>query len=127
MAAVDYALLCDYVRVEGGVAHIIAAGIDTIYSPKVPTGHRFGLLAGFRFVRNECGRPHRVDLILQTTDGQHLANVHAGITPEWTTEIPLGWEPVAESMGVALQGWLSAAGRGCPVGQPHCRFPPYTE
>ncbi len=35
-------------------------------------------------------------------------------------------ESVAESMGVALQGWLSAAGRGCPVGQPHCRFPPYS-
>ncbi len=29
-------------------------------------------------------------------------------------------------MGVALQGWLSAAGRGGPVGQPHCRFPPYS-
>jgi hypothetical protein len=34
----DYALLCDYVRVEGGVAHVIAAGIDTIWKEEVPSG-----------------------------------------------------------------------------------------
>lgn len=38
MPTLDYALLCDYVRVEGGVAHVIAAGIDTIWKEEVPSG-----------------------------------------------------------------------------------------
>jgi hypothetical protein len=29
----DFALLSDFVRIEGGTAHVIAAGVDTVYTP----------------------------------------------------------------------------------------------
>ena len=45
MPELDYALLCDYVRAEHGIAHVIAAGIDTVYVPDVPAGHTIGLLS----------------------------------------------------------------------------------
>jgi hypothetical protein len=32
----DFALLSDYVRVEGGIAHVIAAGVDTVNTPTRP-------------------------------------------------------------------------------------------
>jgi hypothetical protein len=59
MPELDYALLCDYVRAERGVAHTIAAGIDTVHRPEVPTVANLGLLARVTFTRAECGRLHR--------------------------------------------------------------------
>ena len=50
MPELDYALLADFVRSEGGLAHVIGASVDTIHVKEVPTGLNFGLLAriGFR-------------------------------------------------------------------------------
>jgi hypothetical protein len=87
----DYALLCDYVRTEGGVAHAIAAGLDTIIAPSVPTGQNVGLLLRLTFTRNECGRPHRLEVIFQDIDGERLAGIQAVITPEWAEGLPVGW------------------------------------
>jgi hypothetical protein len=55
MPEVDYAFLCDHVRAEGGVAHVIAAGIDTIYQEQVPSVANFGLLARITYTRAEWG------------------------------------------------------------------------
>jgi hypothetical protein len=92
MPRLDYAVLADYVRVEGGVAHVIAAGVDTIYAPELPTGQNLGLLFRILFTRNECGRPHRFELILQDIDGERLTHLTSVITPEWKEGVPVGWD-----------------------------------
>ena len=87
----DFALLADYVRVDGGIAHAIAAGIDTVYAPEVPTGQNLGLLFRAEFTRNECDRPHRIEMILQDIDGQRLVHLTTVVTPSWDADLPVGW------------------------------------
>jgi hypothetical protein len=92
MPELDYALLGDYVRSDAsGVAHVIAAGVDTVYTSGVPTGRNLGLLMRLTFSRNETGRPHRVEVIFQDADGQRLAVGQGILVPEWTEGLPAGW------------------------------------
>lgn len=87
----EYAVLCDFVRPEPGIAHVIAAGIDTIWAAQVPTAHNFGVVLQVEFTRNECGRPHRIELHLQDTDGAEVATVNGSVTPTWDASLPAGW------------------------------------
>jgi hypothetical protein len=87
----DYALVCDYVRAEGGVAHVIAAGIDTVHAQDVPHGQNIGLLMRVSFTRNECGRQHRLEVIFQDEDGERLAQITGIIEPEWPADNPPNW------------------------------------
>jgi hypothetical protein len=91
MPHLDYAFLCDFVRSEGGVAHALGAGIDTLYASETPTGHNIGFLARITFTQGECGRPHRVELFFRTTDGEEIAKIEAVLTPEWVPDLPAGW------------------------------------
>ncbi len=92
MPELDYAMLADYVRGDPlGVAHAIAAGLDTIYAPQVPSGQNVGLLMRLTFSRNECGRPHRIEMIFQDADGQRLMVGQGVVTPEWIEGVPAGW------------------------------------
>lgn len=91
MPELDYALLCDYVRAEGGIAHVISAGIDTIWKDEVPSGQNLGLLMRIGFTRNECGRPHRVEVIFQDEDGERLAQIAGVVNPEWGADLPPSW------------------------------------
>jgi hypothetical protein len=90
----DYAFLSDFVRSEGGVAHVIGAGIDTLYASETPTGHNLGFLARVTFTQGECGRPHRFELFFRTADGGEVSKLEAVVTPEWDSTLPAGW-PVA--------------------------------
>ncbi len=91
MPELDYAVLCDYVRAEGGLAHMIAAGIDTIFAPEVPAGQNLGFLMRIAFARTECGRPHRVEVIFQDEDGERLAEISGALSPQWQEGLPPGW------------------------------------
>jgi len=55
----DYAVLCDYVRTEGGIAHVIAAGIDTIWAGEIPTGQNIGLHCAIRLATLHRGSQER--------------------------------------------------------------------
>jgi hypothetical protein len=88
----DYALLCDYVRAEGGIAHVIAAGIDTTILPQVPGAANLGLLVRLTFTRGECDKPHRLEAILAETDGEPVARINGVITPTWQKGLPAGWK-----------------------------------
>jgi hypothetical protein len=101
----DYALLCDYVRAEGGLAHVIAAGIDTVWTQDVPAGQNVGLLMRVSFTRNECGRQHRVEVIFQDEDGERLAQIMGVVSPEWPEGNPANWRAgtvVGLNIGVPL-------------------------
>jgi len=101
MPELDYALLCDYVRAERGIAHVIAAGVDTVYAREVPTGRNLGLLVAFRFTRNECGRPHRIEIILQDIDGERMVETQTVVEPEWDDDLPAGWS-LSANMGLNI-------------------------
>lgn len=92
MPELDFALLGDHVRAEGGIAHVIAAGIDTIYAPAVPTGQNVGLLFRVLFTRNECDRPHRLEVFFQDEDGTRLAAMSSAVTPVWIEGQPAHWK-----------------------------------
>jgi hypothetical protein len=101
MPELDYAVLCDYVRTEGGLAHVIAAGVDTIFAPEVPAGQNLGFLMRIAFARTECGRPHRVEVIFQDEDGERLTEISGLLSPEWQDGLPAGWR-VGAMMGLNI-------------------------
>lgn len=91
MPKCNVALIADYARQEGGLAHLIGAGVDTIHCPVVPTVQPMGLLAVLEFSAGECGRPHRVEVIVQDQDGVVLNKVTGSIVPERDRTLPPGW------------------------------------
>lgn len=92
MPELDFALLSDYVRAEGGIAHVIAGGIDTIFTPTVPTGQNLGLAFRLLFSRTECDRPHRLEVIFQDEDGARLAVISSAVAPVWVEGQPAHWK-----------------------------------
>jgi hypothetical protein len=91
MLQLDYAVLCDYVRAEGGVAHVIAAGIDTIYRPEIPTVANLGLLARFTFTDDDLGQEHQVELQLADQEGQEVARITGSPALQPVPGLPKGW------------------------------------
>lgn len=106
MPELDFAVLCEYVRHErGGRMHIVSAGIDTLSATEVPHGASFGLATRVLFTRSECGRPHRLELIIQGEDGERLGEVTGTVTPQWPEDHPVHWSKAttaAFNFGVTL-------------------------
>jgi hypothetical protein len=87
---------------------VIAAGIDSINAPQVPTGQNVGLLMRVLFSRNECDRPHRIEIIFQDADGSRLLQVSGIVTPRWNEDLPPGWRPgtlFAINLGLPLPAY----------------------
>jgi hypothetical protein len=105
MPELDYALLCDYVRAEGGVAHVIAAGIDTIHRPEVPSVANLGLLARIVIADDEINEPHQVEVRLRDQEGEQVAQLNLIAVPYSIEGIPEGWPSgalLAINFGVPL-------------------------
>jgi len=105
MPELDYALLCDYVRAEGGVAHVIAAGIDTIYRPEVPSVANLGLLARLVFTEDEAGEPHQFEARLHDQAGEQVAQFNVIAVPHLAEGLPEDWQSgalLAINFGVPL-------------------------
>jgi hypothetical protein len=94
----DYVVLADYVRQDGGVTNIMAAGIDTFMIPQVPAAVPVGIVARIRFSsEEEAGARHRVDLTFQGEDGPvlEISNVFPapskppGTPPHWWMSVSL--------------------------------------
>lgn len=106
MPQLDFAFLCDFARVEGGVAHVVAAGVDQVFAPVVPTGQNLGLLIRLEFTSNESNRPHRIEIFMQGEDGgEPLMRVEGIMTPELSPTLPPGWP----------QGAMFALNFGAPL------------
>jgi Family of unknown function (DUF6941) len=91
MPELDYALLCDYVRAEGVLAHVVAANVDTVLAPTIPTGRNLGLLVVLKFSEDECGRAHQARFRFYGPSGDQLVEVTADVRPEWEQGLPDGW------------------------------------
>jgi hypothetical protein len=81
MPDLDFMVTADYVRAEGGMLHMIAAGVDTLLVSSVPAARPLGV--GLRLLIDvaEARQQHQVELIYQDADGQRLAEVSGTIGP----------------------------------------------
>jgi len=98
MLDLDYVVLADYVRQDGGVTNIMAAGIDTFVIPQVPAAIPVGIVARVYFSSDEeAGTLHLVNLTFQGEDGPVLEiNQHfpvpsrsPGVPDHWRTSLNL--------------------------------------
>lgn len=100
-----FALLADYARADGGIAHVVAAGIDHIFVQQTPAGQNIGLLLRIVFRKNECGRPHSVEVFCQDEDGERLIRLSGTVQPVWNDEWPATWRSktmVAFNIGMPI-------------------------
>jgi hypothetical protein len=99
MPQLDFMVTADYVRAEGGMLHMIAAGVDTIIVQGVPTVRPLGV--GLRILIDvaEAREQHHVELIYQDEDGHTLLQVSGGFGPIGPDE-PL--PPAGRPYGVSV-------------------------
>ena len=81
MPELDFMVTADYVRAEGGVLHMIAAGFDVIFTPAVPAVRPVGV--GLRLLVDvaEARQPHQIELIYQDADGHRLTEISGTVSP----------------------------------------------
>jgi hypothetical protein len=101
MPELDYMVLADYVRQDGGVIHIMGAGVDTVTAPTVPTVQPFGVALRISFDTTEQpGDEHHLTVSFIGPDKRVLdANV-TFFTPPRAQGVPEHWRT---GLGVALQ------------------------
>ncbi len=92
MPELDYAMLAEHVRIDHGVAHILGAGWDGIEVNETPISTNVTLLVRIGFDRAECGRPHRVEVLVQDEDGTRLGHFTRTLKPEWMDGYPITWK-----------------------------------
>jgi hypothetical protein len=81
MPELDFMVVADYVRAEGGMLHMIAAGVDTMFVPSVPAVRPVGVGARILVDVAEAREEHHVELIYQDEDGNRLFQVSGTIGP----------------------------------------------
>ena len=92
MPELDFAVLADRVSTEaGGVGYLMRGGVDTVTAPAVPAVQFLGLLFRVGFTRQECGRPHRFEVVFQGEDGERLMQASSVLEPEWKDDLPAHW------------------------------------
>jgi uncharacterized protein (UPF0212 family) len=81
MLELDFMVIADYVRQDGGVLQMVGAGFDTIFVPAVPSARQVGI--GLRLLIDvvEAQQPHHVELIYQDADGRRLTEVRGTVGP----------------------------------------------
>ena len=81
MPELDFMVTADYVRVEGGVLHMIAAGFDTMFTPVVPAARQVGV--GLRILLDvaDAMERHTLTLLYQGADGQELFRINGAVGP----------------------------------------------
>jgi hypothetical protein len=101
MLELEYMVLADYVRQDGGVIHIMGAGVDTVWAPAVPTLQPFGIALRISFAPTEpVGEPHRLAVSFVGPDQRVLDAQASFLTPAPPEGVPEHWRT---GMGVALQ------------------------
>jgi hypothetical protein len=81
MPELDFMIMADYVRAEGGVLHMIAAGIDTILTPVTPAVRQIGIGIRLTMTLAEARHPHQIEVVYQNEDGARIAEINAGFAP----------------------------------------------
>lgn len=89
MPLLDYMVLADYVRQDGGIIHIMGAGIDTIASPVVPAVQPLGVALRISFDTTEqIGEEHRLTVTFVGPDQPVLSASARFSTPGRPPGVP---------------------------------------
>src|SRR5215472_13786350 len=100
MPELDYMVLADYVRQDGGVIHIMGAGVDTVIAPVVPTVQPFGIALRVSFdSTEEPGEVHSVRVTFVGPDSPVLTGTSSFVTPARQPGVPEHWR---RAVGVAI-------------------------
>jgi hypothetical protein len=105
MPEVDFMILCDYVRPEGGIMHILGGGIDKIDLGTFPAVHNIGIAIRLTMTRAECGRTHEIELVFQDTDGRRMVGFSGSFNAIYPDGVPPGWPAhgvIPINMGIPL-------------------------
>jgi hypothetical protein len=101
MPQLDYMVLADYVRQDGGVMHIMGAGVDTVGTPAVPIVQPFGVALRLSFdTTEEPGEEHGLTVSFIGPDNRVLDANATFITPPRPPGVPEHWRT---GLNVALQ------------------------
>src|SRR4051794_19269082 len=91
MPEVDFMILCDHVRPEGPILHIIAAGIDRIEAASFPTVHNMGIAIRLLLTRAECDEEPSLELRFSDQDGRRLVGFNGKFQAKYPDNVPPGW------------------------------------
>lgn len=104
MPIIDYALLAEFVRQDGGLVHIMSAGMDTIAVPAeaLPVAIPVGIAARISFdSQDPVGAHHQVTFAFRGPDGEDVLTLgHPFATPAHPPEVPEYWRI---GVGLALR------------------------
>jgi len=101
MPQLDYMVLADYVRQDGGFVHIMGAGVDTVTAPAVPAVQPFGVALRISFGTTEQpGEEHHLMVSFIGPDKRVLDANATFNTPPRTPGVPEHWRT---GLGVVLQ------------------------
>jgi hypothetical protein len=97
MPALEYLLLAEYVRQDGNLVHIMAAGLDTVQIPEgvLPAAIPAGAFARISFSsRDDVGTEHDIKLVFQGPSGDDLLTVSQRFpAPARPPDLPEHWRP----------------------------------
>lgn len=97
----DYMVLADYVRQDGGVTHIMGAGIDTVQAPHLPAARQIGVAVRISFdTADTVGERHQLTLSFVGPESPLLSANAAFITPPPAPGVPDHWRT---GLGIAFQ------------------------
>src|SRR5260221_5531622 len=101
MPQLGYRVLAGYVRQDGGVIHIMGAGVDTIFAPVVPTVQPLGVALRISFgTTEEVGEQHRLTVTFVGPDQRVLDANTLFATPPRPSGVPEHSRP---AIGIALE------------------------
>ncbi len=91
MPEVDYVILCDYARIENGVAFISAAGINRFRISDLEQTQRFTIALNVSLSKWECDQPHQLQIVGADADGSAIFRSDGVIKTAWDEALPVGW------------------------------------
>jgi hypothetical protein len=98
MAELDFAFLADFARSKFNSLDALGIGFDTIMAPALPASHQLFLALKIAFDQVDCETTHRIEAIVQDTDGRRLSEVLINLEAEWPDEDPLGDRVFAQAV-----------------------------
>jgi hypothetical protein len=98
MPELDFMVIADFVRQDGGVLQMVGAGFDTIFAPAVPSTRLVGIGLRLTLTAAETRHEHAIELIFQNPDGARLAQINAKIPPQAAPLAARGGRPIGALM-----------------------------
>jgi hypothetical protein len=91
-----------------GLLYVLGGGMNTIWSPQVPTVFKGALVIRLLADRSEAGRFQQLEIQVNDADGNSILQqpIQIGITPQLPPQLPRGWaipcQLVADLTGLQL-------------------------